>query len=125
MCDPKYDPTRESNQARFLGTVAGFAMGGPAGAAAGYMAGDAVQSGQDAMKAQAKASAIAIINANKAADQADQAFNRANGKQPDLAGLYSANERDSKGGISGTMLTGPQGVDPKTLMLGRNTLLGA
>lgn len=30
-----------------------------------------------------------------------------------------------KGGASPTMLTGPAGVDPNSLLLGKNTLLGA
>lgn len=62
--------------------------------------------------------------ADKSAFDADTAMNRANGKQPDVNGLQSRNAMDAKGGISGTMLTGPQGVDPKTLLLGKTTLLG-
>jgi hypothetical protein len=30
----------------------------------------------------------------------------------------------SGSGASGTMLTGPQGIDPQQLALGKNTLLG-
>lgn len=80
--------------------------------------------GQQAQKAQGAASRSAMDAATKQADMADQANNKANGKQPDTAGLLSANQMAAKGGVSGTMLTGPQGVDPKTLLLGKTTLLG-
>ena len=77
-----------------------------------------------AADAQSQANAQATANAAKAADAADQANNRANGKQPDINAMSSANSMAAKGGIGGTMLTGPQGVDPKTLLLGKTTLLG-
>jgi hypothetical protein len=83
------------------------------------------QQGEDAKKAQSEANTKATANARTAADQADQANNRANGKQPDIASLSSQNSMAAKGGVGGTMLTGPQGVDPKTLLLGKTTLLGA
>jgi hypothetical protein len=73
---------------------------------------------------QADANEKATAAATKQADQADQANNRANGRQPDVMGLDAANAAGAKGGVSGTMLTGPQGVDPKTLLLGKTTLLG-
>lgn len=78
-----------------------------------------------AADAQSQANATATSNATKAADQADQANNRANGKSPDIGATLSRNTLGAKGGQSGTMLTGPQGVDPKTLLLGKSTLLGA
>lgn len=77
-----------------------------------------------AADAQSKASAQATANATKAADAADQANNKANAKQPDVSALDSSNAMSAKGGVSGTMLTGASGVDPKTLLLGRTTLLG-
>ena len=78
---------------------------------------------------QAATTATQTAAANKdaataAASAADMANNKANGKQPDVAGLMSQNALNAKGGISGTMLTGPQGVDPQTLLLGKTTLLG-
>lgn len=69
---------------------------------------------------------------NKAADAAEanasaqeQQFNKLNGKNPDSAALADQNVQAGKNGPSGTLLTGPQGVDPSKLTLGRNTLLGA
>ena len=64
-------------------------------------------------------------NADRTAKQADQDFNRANQRQPDTAAILSAAQQAGKGGASGTMLTGAQGVDPASLTLGKNTLLGA
>lgn len=63
-------------------------------------------------------------NALKTQQQADQANNRANAKSPDVTAMMSANLLAGKAGQSGTMLTGPQGVDASTLTLGKNTLLG-
>ncbi len=64
-------------------------------------------------------------NADRTAKQADQDFNRANQRKPDTAAILSAAQQAGKGGASGTMLTGAQGVDPASLTLGKNTLLGA
>lgn len=122
-----------------LGAVAGAALayftGGTslaamAGAAAsGATVGSAVIDQPEAQKkaadAQAKSSEQAVAVATKQADQADQANNRANAKQPNVTSLDSANAASAKGGVSGTMLTGASGVDPKTLLLGKQTLLGA
>lgn len=66
----------------------------------------------------------AKANALKTQQQADQANNRANAKSPDVTAMMSANLLAGKAGQSGTMLTGPQGVDASTLTLGKNTLLG-
>lgn len=91
----------------------------------GAMVANQYVQGEDAKKAQQQASQQAQVAATKAADQADQANNAANQKQPDVQGMQSANQMAAKGGVSGTMLTGPQGIDPKSLLLGKTTLLGA
>lgn len=83
-----------------------------------------VSDGNKAAKAQDKAAAQAASAAKATADAADQAYNKANMKQPNMQGLYRDNEVAGKAGVSGTMLTGPQGVDPKTLLLGKATLMG-
>lgn len=100
------------------------AVGTMAYIGAGSMAMQAY-SANKAAGAQKDANNQATAEATKQADAADQANNRANGKQPDLAGLSSANSLAAKGGQSGTMLTGATGVDPKSLLLGKSTLLGA
>lgn len=56
--------------------------------------------------------------------QADRATNKANGKTPDIGAMLTGAEAASKGGQGGTLLTGPGGVDPNQLTLGRTTLLG-
>jgi hypothetical protein len=38
--------------------------------------------------------------------------------------ILDAATQAGKGGASGTMLTGSQGIDPNLLSLGKNTLLG-
>jgi type II secretory pathway pseudopilin PulG len=70
-------------------------------------------------------------NSNRAADNAaaqaseqEQQFNKVNGKQPDVTAMTDQNTQAGKNGPSGTLLTGPQGVDPSKLTLGRATLLG-
>lgn len=69
-------------------------------------------------KNQAKeASRQAEQQAQQAAQQADQQFNRANQRQPDAMPVPA-------GAGGSTMLTGPQGIDPGALPLGKSTLLG-
>lgn len=94
--------------------------------AAAAVAGTAysVYNGQQQASAQKDAAQKAQKNAAVQADAADQANNRANGKTPDIAAMLGANQGAAKGGASGTMLTGPQGLDPTQLQLGRSTLLG-
>lgn len=75
---------------------------------------------QQARSAQRQAQREADAQANAT----EQANNRANQKRPDSAGALSAAMQAGKSGVSGTMLTGPSGVDLSALQLGRNTLLG-
>lgn len=83
-----------------------------------------IYSGNQQAKAQKKAMAQAQANAEKQAAAADQAFNAANQKRPDVSAILDAATQAGRGGVSGTMLTGAQGVDPNALTLGRSTLLG-
>lgn len=80
--------------------------------------GERQASAQEGAQRQAKAAAL------KQEDAADQANNRANQKKPDTMAILDAAMQAGKGGASGTMLTGPQGVDPNALSLGKTTLLG-
>lgn len=82
------------------------------------------QQASQAADAQAQASEKATAAATKQADLADVANNKANAKSPDVNSLMSANTAAAKGAGGSTMLTGPLGVDPKTLLLGKTTLLG-
>jgi hypothetical protein len=65
-----------------------------------------------------------IDAANKLYQSQSEATNRANQKQPDTATINANNQQQGKGGQSGTLLTGPAGVDLSKLKLGQATLLG-
>lgn len=71
-----------------------------------------------------EANQTAQQNAKKTADASTQASNKANQKKPDSGALLSANIAGGKTGQISTMLTGPAGIDPNTLQLGKTTLLG-
>lgn len=81
--------------------------------------------GEQQKKAADEANRLAAENARKQEKAADEATNRANQKRPDTSAILSAASQSSKTGASGTMLTGPQGIDPAALNLGKNTLLGS
>lgn len=74
--------------------------------------------------AQKSAAGQAADNANKAATQADQAYNAANGKVPNVQGIQDQQATAALSGSGSTQLTGAGGVDPSSLTLGKNTLLG-
>ena len=61
----------------------------------------------------------------RGAKAADEATNSANQKRANTAGILDAAAQSGKAGASGTMLTGPQGIDPNLLNLGKTTLLGS
>ena len=84
----------------------------------------AYNSAQDQKKAARQAAAQAEQQATKQARDADRAFNRANQKAPNAGAMLAANQQSALAGGAGTMLTGPMGVAPDDLQLGRNTLLG-
>lgn len=80
-----------------------------------------------AKKAADQAAAQAAAQSRYAAQQAklaEEDLNRANQKRPNTSAVLSAAEQAGRAGVSGTLLTGPQGVDQSTLPLGRSTLLG-
>ncbi|MBP9527146.1 MAG: hypothetical protein KBE71_02125 [Laribacter sp.] len=81
-------------------------------------------SGERSAKAQANAQKKAQANAERQAKAADEANNRANQKRADPGAALDAAAQAGKSGASGTMLTGPEGIDPSALTLGKNTLLG-
>jgi len=94
--------------------------------AAAAVAGTAysIYNGQQQASAQKKAMNQAQANAQAQATAADQAMNKANQKRPDVASILDAATQSGRAGVSGTMLTGSQGVDPNSMALGRSTLLG-
>lgn len=56
---------------------------------------------------------------------AEESVNKGSAKRPNSTAMLAATEQAAKAGSSGTMLTGPQGVDPSALSLSKNTLLGS
>lgn len=99
-------------------TTAVLAAASIAGAGISYM------NGQKQAGAAKDAAAQSQSSADKLYAQQDQANNKANARGPDTAALLAANQIQGQAGQSGTMLTGPLGVDPNDLSLGKNTLLG-
>lgn len=99
-------------------------MSGAVVAVAAVSAAVSIYNGNKQEKAQKQAIAAAQANADKQATAAEQAFNATNQKRPNTSEILDAATQAGRGGVSGTMLTGPQGVDPNSMALGRNTLLG-
>jgi len=121
-----------------VGAAAAYMTGGASlglsaaagGGAVGALAGDTLidqpaNMAKQGLEQQAKANDTAIKAATKQAELADQAMNRANPKEADIMGMLDANKTQAKGGQSGTMLTGPSGINPNELLLSKKTLLGA
>lgn len=73
--------------------------------------GEQTRKGQSAAQSQART-------------DADQNMNRVNPKLPNVTDLGRANFNATSGGSGSTMLTGPAGVAPNNMLLGRSTLLG-
>ncbi len=83
-----------------------------------------VYNGIEQRGAAKDSAARATANAKKTAADSERATNAASARAPDVASLLSGAEAAAKGGAGSTMLTGPQGVSPDKLTLGRSTLLG-
>lgn len=82
-----------------------------------------IQGNQQAKAAKKSANQQAVA-ADKLYKQQEEQNNRANARGPDVNALFAQNQVEGQQGASGTMLTGPMGVDPNSLALGKNTLLG-
>lgn len=88
-----------------------------------------IASGEDAKRKQAnalgnqeKAQQQAVNAAEGQRKKSEMAINQANRQTPNVAGIMQS--ASAAGGPSGTMLTGPTGVNPNALTLGKSTLLG-
>lgn len=101
---------------------AGAAVAGVGASVASSMAGQQAQ--QDAARQQKKAQQAATAKAISQQRQSEMVTNAANRRTPDINSIMSAASQASKSGPSSTMLTGPGGVDPNSLALGRSSLLG-
>lgn len=81
-------------------------------------------SGQQQASAQKKAASQQQQAADRLYQQQQEQNNKQNARDPNIDALFAQNEIEGQQGQSGTMLTGPMGVDPNSLSLGKNTLLG-
>jgi uncharacterized protein HemX len=102
-----------------------------AGAAVGSTA-YGVYNGQQQQGAQKKALASqnqaqqqAEANALSTERQSAVAENAANQQRPNVASILARAAKMGNTGLSSTMLTGPTGVNPNNLNLGKSTLLGS
>ena len=96
------------------------ALAAAAVAGTGY----SIYSGEKSRAAQKKAGQQATADAKLAAQQADQAFNKANPKAPNIAALMTRNMAAGGQGVGSTFLTGAGGAPVNAGMLGRSTKLG-
>lgn len=101
------------------GVTAMTVLAGAAVAGTAY----SIYAGEKASSAQKKAQSQATESATKQASLADQAMNKADQKRPNTASILSDAQQAGRSGPSGTMLTGPQGIEA-TPGLGKKTLLG-
>ena len=85
---------------------------------------DAKKQQKKAMESQERAQAQQLAQTQAQQRRSEMAMNAANRKSPDVAGIMERAGQQAGGGPSSTMLTGPGGVDPSQLSLGRSTLLG-
>lgn len=79
---------------------------------------------EQALQQQQQAQTQALQQAKQQQAASEQAINMANRRQPNVAAVMGRAAAGAAGGPSGTMLTGPMGVNPQDLQLGKNTLLG-
>ena len=86
--------------------------------------GYSVYEGERSATAQNRSQRQALADSRATAQSADEANNRANQKRPNANAILASAQQAAKGGMGGTLLTGPQGVNPGEMSLGKSTLLG-
>ena len=77
-----------------------------------------------ALEEQRKSNEKAEQRAVQEQERTEQEYNRANQKRAEIEKTVDESELSAQEGAGGTLLTGPSGVDPNTLNLSKNTLLG-
>jgi hypothetical protein len=118
-----------------LGASAGSALAtGLAATAAGTAAagtGYSIAAGErgakmqrQAMQEQKRVQDAAAASARSQQRRSQQAMAAANRAEPAVADIMGRAAAEMGGGPSSTMLTGPMGVNPQELQLGRTSLLG-
>ena len=86
--------------------------------------GYSIYQGERTADMQKRAQRQALADSRAAAQSADEANNRANQKRPNANAILAAAQQAAKGGMGGTLLTGPQGANLGEMSLGKSTLLG-
>lgn len=114
--------------------VAALVAGSIAAASLASSAGYQIKSGMDASSARDEALKTQNLRQDQAKKDAEAQTARSEQMQSDVLmkskrqqGTREAMDyagADAQGGAAGTMLTGPSGVDPSALTLGRSSLLG-
>ena len=99
-------------------------LAGAALAIAATGTGYSIYEGERSATAQKRSQRQALADSRAAAQSADEANNRANQKRPNANAILASAQQAAKGGMGGTLLTGPQGVNPGGMSLGKSTLLG-
>ena len=104
--------------------IIGAAIAGAVGTGASIIAGEQGRKQQKAalgeqQRAQQEQAARAAIQQRRS----EAAMAGAARREPDVSGIMAA-AQETAGGPTSTMLTGPMGVSPQDLNLGRSTLLG-
>lgn len=103
-------------------TTAAIIMAGASLGASVYQGQMSAKSQKRSLESQEQAQKQAIAQQNAQRRESQEAMAKANRKTPDIATIMAQAMEPSKGGAASTMLSG--GVDPLSLQLGRNTLLG-
>lgn len=82
--------------------------------------------GSKARKQARRAQAANEASAERARQDSERAYNKANQEMPNIGALFAGNQALANKGLGGTFLTGAGGVSPTSLPLGgAATLLGS
>ena len=102
----------------------GMAASAAAGTGYSVAAGESGKRAQKrAMQQQQEAQSQEAAKARRMERASSQRMAMANRQEADVSAIMAA-AQEPAGGASGTMLTGPAGVSPQDLNLGRTSLLG-
>jgi type II secretory pathway pseudopilin PulG len=113
-----------STIAAWSAIVGGAAAVGPT--AYGIVNGQQQEANQKkSLAAQNQAQQEAKANALSTERKSEEAQNAANQKTPDITAILRRAAAMGSNGLSSTMLTGPGGVAPSNLTLGKTSLLGS
>ena len=103
-----------------LSTIALIAGAAALAAGTGY----SMYQGERTANMQDDAQRLSMAETQKTAKAADEATNRVNQKRPNANAILAAAQQAARGGMGGTLLTGPQGANLGEMSLGKSTLLG-